>query len=174
MAGRIASAAWVRFAVFILLIGPYPRISAGSEFVIDLAHPSGSAKEAVLFPFDTYAIPMRRGLQIDLLHSEHTRAPYNPVLVRGKPGAPDSFRIGYYGSVIEINGRFHMWYIGDGDGDKVDQEKSTAYTHLLYAVSDDGLHWQKPDLGLVEYNGDKNNNLVQMNDENIYRACTVL
>src|SRR5205823_11299066 len=70
--------------------------------------------------------------------------------------------------------QFHMWYIGDGDRDQVDQEKSTAYLHLLYAVSDDGIHWEKPNLGLVDYNGSKNNNLVQTNIDSIYRACTVL
>jgi len=31
---------------------------------------------------------------------------------------------------------------------------------ICYAVSSDGLDWQKPDLGLIEYNGDKHNNLV--------------
>src|SRR5204862_6699607 len=114
-------------------------------------------KEAVLFPFDNYSIPLRKGLQMDLIASEETRRKYNPVLVRGRPGAPDSFRIGYYGTVIEINNRFHMWYIGDGDHDNVDQDKSTPYFHILYAVSDDGRHWTKPSLGLVGYGGDKNN-----------------
>ena len=150
-------------------------VLAGQEFVIDLAHPPANApKEAVLFPFDDYSIPLRKGLQMDLLASEHTRAAYNPVLVRGKPGTPDSFRIGYYGTVIEINMRFHMWYIADGDQDPIDLEKSTPYAHILYAVSDDGLTWEKPNLGLVEYNGNKNNNIVQTNMDNIYRSCTVL
>jgi hypothetical protein len=29
---------------------------------------------------------------------------------------------------------------------------------MCYAVSEDGLHWEKPNLGLVEYNGSKENN----------------
>src|SRR6266498_1589545 len=128
------------FAVLLLLAAP-PTF-AGNEFVIDLAHPpappANAPKEAVLFPFDNYSIPLRKGLQMDLIACEHTRAPYNPVIVRGKPGSPDSFRIAYYGTVLQIDGRFHMWYIGDGDQDHADQEKSGAYLHLLYAVSDDG------------------------------------
>jgi hypothetical protein len=163
--------------LFILLfVARSAGVSAAQEFVIDLAHPPANApQEAVLFPFDNYAIPLRKGLQMDLIASQETRRKYNPVLIRGKAGAPDSFRIGYYGTVIEINGRFHMWYIGDGDQDKVDQDKSTPYCHILYAVSDDGRHWEKPSLGLVEYNGSKENNLVQMNMEGmIYRSCTVL
>jgi len=31
-----------------------------------------------------------------------------------------------------------------------------------YAESDDGIHWRKPDLGLFEYDGSKNNNIVWM------------
>ena len=31
---------------------------------------------------------------------------------------------------------------------------------ICYATSLDGINWEKPDLGLVEYNGSKNNNIV--------------
>lgn len=31
---------------------------------------------------------------------------------------------------------------------------------LAYAESDDGVHWEKPELGLVEFEGSKNNNLI--------------
>jgi hypothetical protein len=31
---------------------------------------------------------------------------------------------------------------------------------ICYATSKDGIHWEKPDLGLVEYNGSKRNNIV--------------
>lgn len=31
---------------------------------------------------------------------------------------------------------------------------------LCYAESDDGIHWRKPNLGLVEFNGSKENNIV--------------
>ena len=31
---------------------------------------------------------------------------------------------------------------------------------LLYAVSKDGIHWAKPELGLIEFNGSKKNNIV--------------
>src|SRR5678815_3992657 len=133
----------LRRALVVAILLIFTR-SVDAEFTIDLLHPEHAPMEAVLFPFDNYSIPLRKGLQMDLLASEHTRAPYNPVLVRGKLGAPDSFRIGYYGTVLEIDRRFHMWYIGDGDRDTVDQANSTPYLHILYAVSDDGLHWEKP------------------------------
>ena len=162
----------VRWVALVLMV--LPSI-ASAEFSIDLAHLGANApKEAVLFPFDDYSIPMRKGLQMDLITSEHTRAHYNPVLVRGKPDAPDSFRIGYYGTVIEKDFRFHMWYIGDGQENNDQESSSTPYGHILYATSEDGLHWTKPNLGLVEYNGSKNNNLVATNTDNVYRSCTVL
>jgi len=41
--------------------------------------------------------------------------------------------------------------------------KASRGTGLLYAESDDGLTWVKPSLGLVDWKGSKNNNLV-MND----------
>ena len=31
---------------------------------------------------------------------------------------------------------------------------------VCYAISKDGIHWEKPDLGVVQFNGDKKNNLV--------------
>ena len=31
---------------------------------------------------------------------------------------------------------------------------------VCYAISKDGIHWEKPELGVVEFNGDKKNNLV--------------
>ena len=31
---------------------------------------------------------------------------------------------------------------------------------ICYATSKDGIHWEKPDLGLVEYNGSQRNNIV--------------
>ncbi len=32
--------------------------------------------------------------------------------------------------------------------------------HLCYATSKDGVHWEKPNLGIVKFNGNTNNNLV--------------
>ena len=44
-----------------------------------------------------------------------------------------------------------MWYTGhDKDNRRL----------VCYAVSRDGVEWKKPNLGLVEYNGSRDNNLV--------------
>jgi len=31
---------------------------------------------------------------------------------------------------------------------------------ICYAISKDGIHWEKPELGIVDYNGNKNNNIL--------------
>lgn len=56
-----------------------------------------------------------------------------------------------YGTVLRRDGRFHLWYCG--------------WTKLMppracYAVSDDGVHWTKPMLGLFPVQGSVANNVV--------------
>lgn len=75
-----------------------------------------------------------------------------PVLKADQPW--EDFCVGW-ANVIRDGDGWHMWYEGydhnyhdDGDG------------YLCYAHSDDGVHWQKPNLGLVEYDGDCKNNIV--------------
>ena len=54
-----------------------------------------------------------------------------------------------FGTVMYDQGMYRMWYQGFG---------GTPYS-AHYATSQDGIYWEKPNLGLVEHNGDKNNNL---------------
>ena len=45
-----------------------------------------------------------------------------------------------------------MWYLGDaGDGGRWRQR-------LLFATSRDGVHWTRPELGLVAFNGNTRKN----------------
>ena len=52
-----------------------------------------------------------------------------------------------------------MWYLATAKEDTTGQR-------ICYATSKDGINWEKPNLGLVEYNGNKNNNLVEMKGKN--------
>ena len=66
----------------------------------------------------------------------------------------EAFRLIYY-SVAEDQGMYKMWYQAfDND------QWSGGVPRMCYAVSQDGLHWEKPNLGLVEYNGSKENNIL--------------
>jgi len=60
-----------------------------------------------------------------------------------------------YGSVIHWQGAYHMWYM----------TWSRQYNAVIcYARSDDGLRWEKPNVGLFEFNGAMNNNVVLQPD----------
>jgi len=65
--------------------------------------------------------------------------------------------LGSYSSVIydEEEKLFKMWY-------NVDRRKNIyeEAVGLAYALSEDGIHWKKPILNLIEDNGSKKNNLL--------------
>ncbi len=121
--------------------------------------------QAVLFPFDSFNVPFRHGLQLELIQAK--RYPGNPVMTKGDKGSPDSSAIAYYGTVIEINGKLNMWYLGKGEG-------KDSYLRVCYAFSNDGFHWEKPQLGLVEYAGNKENNLVDLDWGGKAMSCCVI
>jgi len=100
---------------------------------------STSPETIVLFPFDNYSIPFRHGVQLELVKA--SRYEGNPVLKLGEPEAPDGQTISYYGTVIPVDGELRMWYLGGGS--------EAPGLRVCYAVSQDGCHWEKPQLGLV-------------------------
>jgi hypothetical protein len=64
----------------------------------------------------------------------------------------------FYGSIIRERDKFRMWYVAfdDDTGNKA----ASARWRAAYAESADGVNWVKPNLGLVEYAGNRNNNLI--------------
>ncbi|MSU65222.1 MAG: hypothetical protein EXS38_03775 [Opitutus sp.] len=118
-----------------------------------------AAPEMVLFPFDDQSLPFSKGLVLSLVAGRKSATsdpahPNKPVLAIGNPGDPDHPRVYFYGTVLPIDGGYRMWYTGyDKKGER----------QVCYAVSKDGLVWEKPKLGLVDYNGSKENNLVAFN-----------
>ena len=68
-------------------------------------------------------------------------------------------------------GKYKAWYVMDPC-----QEPEAFSTkdkilpghngHVAYAESTDGVHWERPTLGLIEYAGNRNNNLVWRGDLN--------
>ena len=63
-------------------------------------------------------------------------------------------------SVLEHGGKFRMWYeCYDIDGWRTDGVAGDD-TSFCYAESADGIHWTKPKLGLLEYHGSKENNIL--------------
>ena len=132
-----------------------------------------SLEEVVLFPYDNYSIPLIYGLELGLIPGEKHKE--NPIIRMGKPGKPDSKAVAYYGTVIKIGDQLRMWYIG---APEVYDTTSGGWPgwglgRVCYAVSKDGIQWEKPALGLVEFEGSKQNNLVDLDIDRL-RASLVL
>lgn len=75
----------------------------------------------------------------------------DPVIQRDRPWEGMAAITGpyVYGSVFWDGGKLRMWY-----------QVLTRGNHIGYAESQDGTHWTKPDLGIIEYRGSRKNNLV--------------
>jgi len=137
--------------VFILAVQVLvAAMASGAEFFDE-------TKVTTLFAFDSVSIPHSQNLR--LVMRPPTRHPANPVVARGAPGTPDAQGVQFYGSVIREGGRFRMWYVAFDD-DTANRVASARW-RAAYAESPDGVRWVKPDLGLVEYHGNKHNNLIR-------------
>ena len=81
-----------------------------------------------------------------------------PVIGKDQPWE-DQWIIGSYINVIhdEEENLFKMWY---GVGRKLSDARGEQEDGVAYAVSEDGIHWDKPVLDLVEDGGSTANNLV--------------
>lgn len=111
-----------------------------------------------LFAFDSVSIPYSQNLRLEM--RQPTKHAGNPVLPRGAPGTPDAQGVQFYGSILKENGRYRLWYVAYDD-DKENKVASSRW-RAAYAESVDGVNWTKPNLGLVKYKGNTNNNLLAM------------
>lgn len=110
-----------------------------------------------LFVFDDHSVPFRSNVDLTMLQG--VKYAGNPVLRRGPPGAPDARWARLWGGTVLFDkGKYRMWYSGAGSI----QEWMLMSFPMLYAESEDGLHWEKPNLSLVEYRGSRNNNIVDI------------
>lgn len=66
-----------------------------------------------------------------------------PVIRPDRPWEGE--RIHAYGTALWRDGRFHLWYAAGG--------------RICYATSADGLHFEKPGLGLIPWKGSTDNNI---------------
>jgi len=73
-----------------------------------------------------------------------------------------------YGQIMYDGEKYRLYYRGSGaDGGQIKSECG-RHTTLCVAYSTDGKHFEKPDLGMYEYNGSKYNNIVFMKDNGAY------
>ncbi|NUQ62709.1 MAG: hypothetical protein HUU20_09480 [Pirellulales bacterium] len=93
--------------------------------------------------------------------------PANPVFTPSdRPDLPDQMGVMNHGTVLrDEKGCFRMWYSGYervGQGPTPPGRNWQDYMHVCYAQSDDGIHWRRPELGLLSYAGSKRNNLLPL------------
>lgn len=60
-------------------------------------------------------------------------------------------------SVVEVDGIYKFWYVATAPYTKM---VANNQGFLCYAESKDGIHWQKPNLGVYEWHGSTANNIV--------------
>ena len=65
--------------------------------------------------------------------------------------------LGPYSCVLMDGNKYHMWYHAM---DSKLWHTSPVAGSICYASSTDGITWQKPDVGIVEYAGSRKNNIV--------------
>jgi hypothetical protein len=83
--------------------------------------------------------------------SLHVNPPQRREIVI-RPDKPwEQLMISFYLTVLDEEGKLRMWYICR---DKANRP------NVAYAESRDGVHWTKPNLGIVDYDGSKENNLT--------------
>jgi len=75
-----------------------------------------------------------------------------PLMVSDRPW--EGFTLSYV-SVIKTGDTWNLWY---GSYDLDYKFDSDAY--LCYARSKDGIHWEKPELGLVPFKGNSKTNIL--------------
>ncbi|MDF1858852.1 MAG: hypothetical protein P1U87_01490 [Verrucomicrobiales bacterium] len=119
--------------------------------------------EAVFFSFDDHAIPWRNNVFVTPVRA--TKHPANPVLRRGPEGAPDHGHAILYGTVMKQGDKFRMWYLGMFETEVKAGQAPGWWRPMCYAESEDGVTWTKPDLGLVEFKGNRKNNICLIESE---------
>lgn len=101
---------------------------------------------------DDYLIDKTDG---DVNRNLHKPQPEEVSLVTDKPWEGNT--CAYY-TIFQDGDLYRMYYRGSHHDEKT--RKSAHLEVTCYAESKDGIHWTKPDLGLFEFNGSKENNIV--------------
>jgi hypothetical protein len=168
--------AFLGYSAVTLATGATPMRAAGNADAAGAesasAQPSSAAPapSAMRWPafrlvfFDLKELADVRGLKRVLVQGQ--KDPANPVLPLGGPTDWDHAQAYNYGLVRyePAMKKYRNWYVGTDGRSWRGTGRVTWRTG--YAESADGYHWDKPKLGLFEYEGSKDNNIVWPNHVN--------
>lgn len=122
-----------------------------------------SQDEATLLAIDEVSLSFRRNL---CLYLSRPMVRKEPVLAprENDPNAPDHVAAHFYGTVLHEKGKYRMWYYPVSHRDHFEK---IIQGPVCYAESEDGIEWDRPNLGQVEYLGSTNNNCIDLPGDNI-------
>ncbi|MCA9445541.1 MAG: hypothetical protein KC931_00400 [Candidatus Omnitrophica bacterium] len=139
--------------------------------------------QAVLLAVDDVSLPLKRNLAY-FITKPTVRD--EPVLTpsRDDRDAPDFLATHFYGTVLHDQGKFRMWYYPCHLGKNPDwpselQTQAERWKHevipgpLCYAESEDGVVWNKPNLGQVIFKGNRDNNAIALPSALTANACVI-
>ena len=140
----------IRVLGFMLLLLSLPAsipVWAGSGHDSDTRE-IGSRRELFV---DRFLIDRLRGVRLQL----HEPRPAEQVIRIDRPWE-NEFNYGY--KVFQEGGLYHLIYLA-----RTTLPKEQRFRRAIsYARSRDGIHWEKPNLGLVEVDGSRENNVIML------------
>jgi hypothetical protein len=141
-----------RCARAILLVLCGAGLAAPAAQVLDI----GSRRELFV---DRFLIDRLDGASLKLHHPQ-------PAGVALRLDRPWEGIVSAYVTIIHDGGKYHLYYRGRpsaSGGDASNEAREVA----CYAQSDDGAHWTRPNLGLFEVCGTRDNNVVLTEPKNV-------
>jgi len=150
---------WSRWMLAALAVwGVLAMAAAGAALPVDTARAAEAGKTTAvnigsrreLF-VDDFLVESMTGAELKL----HRPEPRDVALVCDRPWEGNTSA--YY-AIFRDDDRFRVYYRGSHFEEKT---KRAAHPEFAcYAESRDGLKWDKPELGLFEFNGSKRNNII--------------
>ena len=134
----------------IIFLSAYLVISSFAQVPINI----GSRLE--LFIDDYLIDELSDGAQLILQHP----TPQDVAIVHDELWEGNSS--GYH-SVFKDGDRYRLYYYGNDYRITKGELTMLHPLNYCYAESNDGIHWRKPELGLIEFNGSKKNNIMWAN-----------
>ena len=138
-------------SVVLLLLAVLPTVATSPGPAQDTSTVADIGSRRELF-VDHLLLERLVGTRLQLHHPE----PAETVLKLDRPWEGDT---GYGLSVIQDGDTYHMYYQG-----RTRRPVPARRTPTLYARSQDGIHWEKPNLGLVPIKGSLENNQIGSTD----------
>ena len=120
-----------------------------------MAHNIGGNRELLI---DNALIDTARTTAQEVLHHPVRR---ECVMTNSAPWEADGW---VYYTLIQEQGFIRMYYLCMPMYNREHTRHDPPFHHICYAESTDGVHWNKPELGICEINGSTRNNVIVLSE----------